>query len=202
MTQRKVENPLALAVLACLAERPMHPYEMASTLRERHQDDSIRLNYGSLYSVIEALGKHRFIAAKERIKEGKRPERTVYQLTEAGAHELNDWLAELVAVPVKEYTRFEAGLSLLSNIAPDEAANLLERRCEQLTLQLTAARSVLTLTRDKNLPRLFVIDREYRIALHETELAWVRALIAEIRSGELEGSDRWRSWFASNADQP
>jgi len=92
-------------------------------------------------------------------------------------------------------------VSLVGNIAPDEAANLLERRCETLTLQLTAARSVLALTREKQLPRLFVIDREYRIALHETELAWVRTLIAEIRSGQLEGSDRWRSWFAPTADE-
>jgi DNA-binding PadR family transcriptional regulator len=64
MTKRKVSNPLALAVLACLAERPMHPYEMASTMRERHKDDSIKLNYGSLYSVIELLCRNQFIEAK------------------------------------------------------------------------------------------------------------------------------------------
>ena len=33
MTRRRVSNPLALAVLSCLAERPMHPYEISTTLR-------------------------------------------------------------------------------------------------------------------------------------------------------------------------
>ncbi len=57
--KRKVSNPLALAVLACLFERPMHPYEMASTMRERHKDESIKLNYGSLYTVTESRVKIR-----------------------------------------------------------------------------------------------------------------------------------------------
>ena len=35
MPARSRSNPLALAVLVCLAERPMHPYEAASTLRQR-----------------------------------------------------------------------------------------------------------------------------------------------------------------------
>ncbi len=43
-----ISNPLALAVLACLHERPMHPYEMASTMRERGKEQSIKLNYGGL----------------------------------------------------------------------------------------------------------------------------------------------------------
>ena len=63
MPRRKVSNPLALAVLACLAERPMHPYEMSTTMRERGKHESIKLNYGSLYSVVESLQKHGLIAA-------------------------------------------------------------------------------------------------------------------------------------------
>ena len=65
MTRRPVSNPLALAVLGCLAERPMHPYEISTTLRSRGKEQSIRLNYGSLYSVVESLQKHRLIVAQE-----------------------------------------------------------------------------------------------------------------------------------------
>src|SRR5271170_4384245 len=113
MTRRKVGNPLALAVLACLFERPMHPYEMAGTLRERHKDESIKLNYGSLYSVVESLQRHELIEAQETERKGRRPERTVYAITNAGALELTDWLSELLSTPVKEYRQFEAALSLL-----------------------------------------------------------------------------------------
>ena len=59
-------NPLALAVLACLYERPMHPYEVAQTLRSRAKHESIRLNFGSLYGVVEQLEKPRLRRAPAR----------------------------------------------------------------------------------------------------------------------------------------
>ena len=121
VTRRKVANPLALVVLACLAERSMHPYEMATTMRARHKDESIKLNFGSLYTVVEALQRHGLIEAQETEREGRRPERTVYRITEAGSAELLDWLSELISVPSKEYLRFEAGLSLLPVLTPDQA---------------------------------------------------------------------------------
>src|SRR5262249_39753389 len=55
MARSHPSNPLALAVLALLFERPMHPYEMGVILKQRHKEDSIKLRYGSLYTVIELL---------------------------------------------------------------------------------------------------------------------------------------------------
>src|SRR2546425_6058192 len=103
MKKRKIGNPLGLAVLALLAERPMHPYEMAATLRERGKEQSIRINYGSLYSVIAALVRAEFIAAKETSRDGARPQRTVYSITASGQAELDDWLRAILREPVKEY---------------------------------------------------------------------------------------------------
>src|SRR6201987_3726942 len=99
-------NPLALAVLVCLCEKPMHPYEVAQTLRQRAKQESVRLNYGSLYAVVEALEKRGLIKATGTIREGKRPERTVYEITDDGSREMVDWLTELIGVPVKEYPQF------------------------------------------------------------------------------------------------
>jgi DNA-binding PadR family transcriptional regulator len=48
-------SPLALSVLELLDERPMHPYELAATMRERHHDMFIRLNFGTLYHTVEML---------------------------------------------------------------------------------------------------------------------------------------------------
>ena len=191
MTRRKVSNPLALAVLACLYERPMHPYEIASTLRERHKDESIKLNYGSLYSVVESLKGHALITEQETERQGNRPERTVYQITDAGRLELIDWLSELLCRPVKEFTRFEAGLSLLPVLPPKDAAALLEERCKRLAVELEQYRSQRSSYLLRELPRLFLIESEYWMALREAELKWTRALIADITSGTLEGMDQW-----------
>ena len=57
MARRRFSNLLALAVLSCLAERPMHPYEISQTLRHRGKEQSIKLNYGALYSVVESLAR-------------------------------------------------------------------------------------------------------------------------------------------------
>jgi DNA-binding PadR family transcriptional regulator len=191
MTRRKVSNPLALAVLACLYERPMHPYEIASTLRERHKDESIKLNYGSLYSVVESLKGHALITEQETERQGNRPERTVYQITDAGRLELIDWLSELLCRPVKEFTRFEAGLSLLPVLPPKDVVALLEERCRRLVVELEQYQALRKLVATHQVPRLFLIESEYRMTLREAELNWTRALIADITSGSLEGMDRW-----------
>ena len=114
-------NPLALAVLALLYERPMHPYEMGVILKQRHKEESIKLRYGSLYTVIAFLLQRGLIAARETEREGRRPERTVYEITPAGAAELHDWMAHLIGQPIKEYPQFEAALCLLPVLPPDEA---------------------------------------------------------------------------------
>src|SRR4051794_41840040 len=122
MTRRRVSNPLALAVLGCLAERPMHPYEISTTLRTRGKEASIKLNYGSLYAVVESLQKHGLIAARETTREGKRPERTVYEITDAGLEEFEDWLAELLSTPVRDFTSLEAGGSRAGRPPPPGGA--------------------------------------------------------------------------------
>ena len=72
MVKRKVANPLAFAVLGSLGERSMHPYEISTMLKGRGKDQSIKLNYGSLYSVVAALEKAGFI---EAVRSGSRSPR-------------------------------------------------------------------------------------------------------------------------------
>src|SRR6516225_3677163 len=128
MATRRRSNPLALAVLMCLYERPMHPYEVAATLRQRHKDESVRLNYGSLYAVVGSLERRGLIEPGETEREGRLPERTIYRITDSGRVEAHDWLAALISTPTKEYPAFEAGLSFLPALPPDETLALLEER--------------------------------------------------------------------------
>jgi DNA-binding PadR family transcriptional regulator len=199
MSGRGRSNPLALAVLGCLYERSMHPYEMATTMRNRAKHESIKLNYGSLYTVVESLQRRGLIEPVETVREGRRPERTVYAITQAGRVEFVDWLSELIGVPVKEYTQFEAGLSLLAALPPDDAVAMLEQRRMQLAMALRQMRSVLALAAEEGLPRLFSIEAEYRVALHEAELEWVEKLIGEITNESLDGLDIWRGFHTESA---
>ena len=187
-------NPLALAVLTCVYERPMHPYEMAQTLRSRAKHESIRLNYGSLYSVVASLEKRHLINARETVREGRRPERTIYEITDTGTRELNDWLTELVARPEKEYLQFEAALSLIAALPVEDALALLKTRITALEMAHAQMKAVRAAAADAGLPRLFDLEGEYTQALLEAELDYVRRLVKEIESGELEGVEMWRSF--------
>jgi DNA-binding PadR family transcriptional regulator len=184
-------NPLALAVLACVLERPMHPYEMASTMREREKHESIRLNYGSLYAVVEALARDGLIEPQETERAGRRPERTIYGPTDAGRAEFVDWLADLLRTPVKEYPQFEAGLSLMAGLPPAEVAELLEQRCATVEEQLAAFRARLDAAREHGLARLHLVEAEYHVALRAAELEFTRRLAQEIADGTLEGVELW-----------
>jgi DNA-binding PadR family transcriptional regulator len=191
---RARSNPLALAVLCTLNEQPMHPYEISQTLRARAKHESIRLNFGSLYGVVAGLERRRLIRAIETVREGKRPERTVYDITDAGRREMYDWLSELIAAPVKEYLQFEAGLSLVGALVPDEAVALLRQRCAMIEIRLEQTQAVHDAMAKRGLPRLFALESEYTAALAQAELEFTRLLIADIESGELPGLDEWRSW--------
>jgi DNA-binding PadR family transcriptional regulator len=190
--RRSTSNPLALAVLACLHERPMHPYEMASTMRERGKEQSIKLNYGSLYTVVDSLAASGLIEAVEARREGRRPERTVYRLTEAGRARLDSWMSDLLAEPVKEYPQFEAALSLMPVLHPDTVLGLLRTRIRLLQKEIAQARIMLDAAHDARLPRLLLIEGEYHVAMRKAELSWVQDLAGELEAGTLEGQDGWR----------
>jgi DNA-binding PadR family transcriptional regulator len=192
MARRRVSNPLALAVLSCLAERPMHPYEISTTLRHRGKEQSIKLNYGSLYSVVEALQKHGLIHPRETTREGRRPERTVYEITRAGTAELEDWLAELLSTPVREFSSLEAGLSLMPSLPPDDVAMLLGKRAQLLRAELRTIDAMLAEAAGMNLPELLVVESRFRQALLTAELEFVAALAKGIQEGSTGGVKLWR----------
>src|SRR5437588_384655 len=101
-------NLWSLTVLCLLKVRPLHPYEMQRLIREWHKDEFLDLKRGSLYHAIEQLRRVGCIEPMETTREGKRPERTVYRLTEAGDQQVHDWLRTMLARPLREPTQFFA----------------------------------------------------------------------------------------------
>jgi DNA-binding PadR family transcriptional regulator len=194
--RRKVNNLLALSLLTLLMERPMYPYEMASMLRERGKDNAIMINWGSFYTVVQNLEKYGFIEAVEVGREGRQPERTTYQITDAGREELTDWMRELLSVPEREHTSFEAALGESAVLPPDELIDLLQQRLaalEKANGRLQAELETLV----TQLPRLFLIESEYYLALRRAEEEWVRGLLKEFTDGTFPGLDAWRRFHAT-----
>jgi DNA-binding PadR family transcriptional regulator len=199
--RRKVSNLLALAVLTTVGLRPMHPYEIATTIRRQGKDRDMGVKWGSLYTVVQNLEKHGFIEATQTQRQGGRPERTVYQITEAGREEARDWVRELLAEPEPETSRFVAGLSVLAILPPDEVTDLLRRRCEVLEQQLAVDRADLS-RHATRIPRLFLIEAEYDLAVRDAEVAWIRGVLAELTGGTFPGLDQWRHFHITGELPP
>jgi DNA-binding PadR family transcriptional regulator len=197
--KRKVGNLLALAVLSSLSQQPMHPYELGRTLREHGDARSIKFNHGSLYMVIQQLAKAGFVAEQETSRDGQRPERTVYALTDAGRDELRDWLRELVEQPQHEYPAFVAALSLIAALPPGEVLGLLRARLERIARQQAEARALIDTSLADGVPGLFLIEEEYRLAVLEAESAFVGRLIERIAD---PATDWIRGWADFHGEQP
>jgi len=181
-------SPLALSILQLLDERPMHPYELASTMRNRHQDEFIRLNFGSLYHTVESLERNGWIVPAEREREGGRPERTIYRLTKTGREVLVRVVGDILAHPRHEYPHFAAGLMFMHHLGAAEAASHLANRALGLKATTEKLSRIVAELRAEGLSRLALIELEHKIAMLDSERRWVSNLEREIREGKLE----WR----------
>jgi DNA-binding PadR family transcriptional regulator len=188
MTREDAESlsPLALSVLELLDEEPMHPYEMASRMRARHHDEFIRLNFGTLYHTVDQLERNGWIQPGEREKEGRRPERTVYSLTESGRDVLVRTISNLVREPRREYPHFAAGLMFMHHLTAADAAAHLRERATELEAISGKFQSVLRTLLSEGVTRLALIEVEHKIAMLEAELNFVTRLEKEITEGKLE----------------
>ncbi len=178
-------NPLSLAVLELLHEKPMHPYEMRRYVLERGLDQVIRLKDASLYSAVSRLARAGLIEEVETSRDGRRPERTVYRITDAGLDELMAGLRALLSEPTPEFPHFAAGLAFIGAVPPDEAIEMLEWRAVRLEAAVAADQVTLAGVERAGVPRLFVIEAEYMHELRKAELETVRRFISQMRSGQL-----------------
>lgn len=197
--RRKVSNMLALAILSTISMQSMHPYEMAVVMRDRGKDRDMKIKWGSLYTVVQNLEKHGLIRATSSVRQGGRPERTVYEITDAGREELVDWVRELIAIPQREQPSFEAGLSVIGALGPDEAIGLLRQRLATLEEKIREQRAELA---DAPVPRLFLIEAEYDLAIRQAEADWLRKLLTEIDGGTFPGIDMWRTFHETGQLPP
>jgi DNA-binding PadR family transcriptional regulator len=179
-------GPLAVAVLGLLAEQPRHPYDIAFTMQHRHMHEHIKLSLGTLYHVVEQLQRLGWIRPTETAREGRRPERTTYEVTPEGHRHLLDRIRQLVAEPTREYSAFEAGLTFLHQLTPEEAVTALRRRATALSDQIELWDYALARLRAGGLARLALIEAELVQDTRRFQRDWALLTAGEIENGTLE----------------
>jgi len=184
---RTSASPLALAVLSLLEVGPLHPYGLQRLIRLWGKDAVVNVaQRASLYKTIQRLEKAGLIAVRHTERDQRFPERTVYELTDDGRRHGREWLEDMLATPRNEFPRFPAALSFAMLLGPGDLLPLLERRAEALREQVSSLDR--ELAEYAHLPRVTLIESEYQRAVIAAELAWVDALAADLRSGDLTWS--------------
>jgi DNA-binding PadR family transcriptional regulator len=181
MPRDALANPVVLAALGALLERPMHPYQLAGVLAGR----GVPANRGSLYDTLEAMTRAGWTEPRPAQRDGARPQRTPYAITPAGRSELARRLDAQVREPRREFPEFLGAVSHLGVLGPQRAAEALTERAGRLAALIAETQRRLDEALAQNVPRLFVIEAEYALALLNAERAWVLAAADDITSGQL-----------------
>ncbi|ORV16469.1 PadR family transcriptional regulator [Mycobacterium celatum] len=172
---------LGISVLALLRQRPMHGYEMLQTLVRRQADRIVKLRPGSLYHVVDRLTEEKLVRRAATTRAGNRPERAVYEITDAGAEALGERVRELVATPGDEFPQFVAALAAIDTLDLDAAANAVDDRVGALEAR---AAEVMALRDAGVTPSVgYQVAFDYLLAATRAELSWLRGFADSLRSG-------------------
>jgi DNA-binding PadR family transcriptional regulator len=181
-------SPLALTVLGMLHTRPLHPYGIQRLIRQWGKDQVVNVGQrASLYRTIERLLAAGLVAVAETERDHQYPERTVYKITEAGRATAREWLEEMLTVPRNDFPEFPVALSHVMMLTPKEALALLERRETLLAAMHQGLAAGLAST--AGMPRVISLEAEYVLATATAQLAWIRSVVDDLRTGRLSWTE-------------
>ena len=182
-------TPLGLTVLALLHYQPLHPYGVQRLVKLWGKDQVVNIGQRtSVHRCIDRLAAQGLIQVRETGRDQAYPERTVYQITDAGRATAREWLDQTLAEPKPEFPEFPAALSHLLMITPAEALDALRRRVEAVEGDLAKIEAGLAASAERGLPRVTAIEDEYLRAVKTAERDWLRSVIGELESGAFRWS--------------
>ncbi|WP_454858736.1 PadR family transcriptional regulator [Promicromonospora soli] len=187
MTQdSRPRSPLAMVLLALLAEEPMHAYRMQRLIKMRRKDDVVNVaRSNSVYQSIERLLRDGLIEVHEKLAADTAPARIVYALTADGRDALRRWMDAALATPAREFPEFRAVLAVLAITGPDLVRDRLADRAAALAAVLEQAEREAAAAAEWGLARVLLLEHEHLVAVTRAELEWVRGVVADLSSGTL-----------------
>lgn len=176
-------TPLGISVLALLKERPMHGYEMFQTLAARHEDRILKVRPGSLYHVLYRLAEEKLIRPVGTGRNGNRPERTTYELTDTGLGALTERVRDLVATPVNEFPEFVVALAEIHHLEFDAAVDAVQRRIAALE---SSVAEMAALRQASTAPAIYLVALDYLLSTTAAKVGWLREFVDSLRSGRVQ----------------
>lgn len=181
--------PLAVLVLGLVAERPMHPYQMFQTTVERREDRVVKFRPGTMYHSVDRLASQGLIEVYDVQREGNRPERTVYSITDAGRAALDESLEQILARHPVEYPELYLALSEAHGLPRPRVIELLGERIDAMRAALAEVIEATDAARAAGQAEMFYLDAGCRIATLRTQIDWLDDLVDRLKNSTIDWLD-------------
>jgi DNA-binding PadR family transcriptional regulator len=196
-------SALGLLILWQLFAGPNHAYGLQKLFTSQGKDRVVNLrSRANLQQAIKRLQRLGLVEVHETVRNQNYPDRIVYAITDTGRQAARAWLRQMLAQTTGDYPDFIAAVSILFGLEPDDARAQLEQRAAQLAQTLADTNT--QLQDNPDLPRLFLLEEEYRKAVLTAQLSWLRTVIDDLQSGQLTWNEQWLAqlFAAYHPDEP
>jgi DNA-binding PadR family transcriptional regulator len=169
-----------LLILGLLDQGPLHGYEIKGIL-EKDMGDWAKVSVGSIYFALDTLARETLIAAKGTSREGGRPARTVYEITEAGQVEFDRLLRDTWSEIERQRFSLDIGLAFMDSLPKEELRAMLQSRVSALEgiLEGLAAHEGETVA-NPEVPAHAKYIFSHHAVHYRAELEWSKEVLASI----------------------
>jgi DNA-binding PadR family transcriptional regulator len=174
-----------LVILGLLRERPLYGYELKQIIEE-HMGDWTNIAFGSIYFALGKLAEEGFAEQVAVEQEGKRPSRSVYQITEAGQAEFLRLLREVWSEVERHYYTIDIGLAFMDALPSEEVEGYLQGRIAQLEgIMQHIGKHKTEQMAQPEVPAQAAAVFDHSLAHFQAELDWTRDLLNRVETGSL-----------------
>ncbi|MCW8848459.1 MAG: PadR family transcriptional regulator [Melioribacteraceae bacterium] len=175
-------SKISTLILGVLHEKERNPYEITKMLKELKLRKWFNIADSTVYATINNLKKQHLIEGKTS-KEGRFPEKTVYNITAEGEYELHDTISKYLEKNDPDGSKFDIAILLLHHLSRDEVLQKLKIKLENLEASTYEIKNqILTLERDRTVAFTGLLMLKHRLYMAETEIRTIKEIIREFNT--------------------
>ena len=162
-----------LLLLGILMEGKMHGYQLNDYVKHA-MSLYTDLKKSTTYFVLDQLEKEGCVSYEVE-REGKRPERRVYETKKKGKIHFHKLLRECISSYTPKNLTEDIGIAFMDKLEPSEIEKLLENKQQRIKDELKKSDDI----KDHGGSLKYVID--HNIAYLNADLKWVNSILKDIR---------------------
>jgi DNA-binding PadR family transcriptional regulator len=171
-----------LVVLGLLQEHPRYGYEIKMII-DHVMSHVIDISSGSLYYGLKKLEERGYVEESSVEKVGRRPERSVYQITEEGRTYFREELPRVIFPQARPFFPIDLALYFFDFVPKGEQVRRLKMRIEYMRLAMEYIDEIEKRFREVAPPSHLYIVLHLRSYI-QTEQAFIEQILSDMASGK------------------